>query len=170
MDVDRDPIKDLHFYVLDCLRCKLEIPELATLVQERANQYKAKLVIIEDVGPGTAIIQCLRYDAPYMPIVPFRVKGSKEVRVAEASVLIERGQVLFPTDAPWLGVLESELLAFPNGRNDDQVDSVTQFLIWAGRRLCRPPKVALSIYSLNVGRPSGGLTIRNLYAERMNSW
>ncbi len=106
-------IKDLHFYVLDCLRCKREIPELATLVQERANQYKAKMVIIEDAGPGTAIIQCLRYDAPYMPIVPFRVKGSKEVRVAEALVLIERGQVLFPTDAPWLGVLESELLAFP---------------------------------------------------------
>ena len=27
-------------------------------------------------------------------------------------------------DAPWLGALESELIAFPNGAHDDQVDVV----------------------------------------------
>jgi hypothetical protein len=32
---------------------------------------------------------------------------------------------------PWLAPLLHELLAFPNARNDDQVDSVSQFLKWA---------------------------------------
>jgi hypothetical protein len=30
--------------------------------------------------------------------------------------------VFFPAEAPWLETLEHELLSFPNGRHDDQVD------------------------------------------------
>jgi hypothetical protein len=30
----------------------------------------------------------------------------------------------------WLGEFLTELLSFPNGRHDDQVDSVSQFLRW----------------------------------------
>jgi hypothetical protein len=33
-----------------------------------------------------------------------------------------------PTFAPWRGDFESELLSFPNGRHDDQVDTVSQIL------------------------------------------
>ncbi len=47
---------------------------------------------------------------------------------------IEAGQVFLPKDAPWLGDLLDELLAFPTGRHDDQVDSVSQFLNWASGR------------------------------------
>ena len=37
-------------------------------------------------------------------------------------------------DAPWLACFMNELLAFPNGRHDDQVDSVSQFLKWEWNR------------------------------------
>ena len=40
----------------------------------------------------------------------------------------ENGQVFFPKEAPWLRDLEDELFAFPNGRHDDQVDSISQAL------------------------------------------
>ena len=40
----------------------------------------------------------------------------------------ENGQVFFPKEAPWLPDLEAELFAFPNGRHDDQVDSIGQAL------------------------------------------
>ena len=40
----------------------------------------------------------------------------------------ESGQVFFPKEAPWLADLEAELFAFPNGRHDDQVDSISQAL------------------------------------------
>jgi hypothetical protein len=39
-----------------------------------------------------------------------------------------------PRDAPWLSALKRELLAFPNGKYDDQVDSLVQFLDWTGSR------------------------------------
>ncbi len=44
---------------------------------------------------------------------------------------MEAGHVLLPKEAPWLAVFLEELLAFPRGRHDDQVDSVSQFLKWA---------------------------------------
>jgi phage terminase large subunit-like protein len=42
----------------------------------------------------------------------------------------EAGLVLLPKEAPWLADLEAELLAFPNGRYDDQVDALLLFLDW----------------------------------------
>ena len=43
----------------------------------------------------------------------------------------EAGHVLLPKEAPWFATFLDELLAFPRGRHDDQVDSVSQFLKWA---------------------------------------
>ena len=40
----------------------------------------------------------------------------------------EAGLVLFPKRATFLPVLEAELLVFPQGPTDDQVDSITQAL------------------------------------------
>jgi len=39
-------------------------------------------------------------------------------------------QVLFPRGAPFLPELEAELLAFPRGKTDDQVDSISQALAY----------------------------------------
>ena len=50
--------------------------------------------------------------------------------MAAQTAKIEAGRVYLPEDAPWLGEFLSELLAFPNGQHDDQVDSVSQFLFW----------------------------------------
>ena len=47
-----------------------------------------------------------------------------------ARAKIEAGHVHLPNSAPWLGEFLTELLSFPNGRHDDQVDSVSQFLRW----------------------------------------
>ena len=44
------------------------------------------------------------------------------------SAKFESGQVFFPKEAPWLADLEAELFAFPSGRHDDQVDSISQAL------------------------------------------
>ena len=42
--------------------------------------------------------------------------------------------MFFPKNAPWLDELKAELLGFPNTKNDDQVDSITQALIWIKKR------------------------------------
>ena len=45
----------------------------------------------------------------------------------------EAGNILLPKKAPWLADFETELLAFPNGRYDDQVDALLLFLDWFAR-------------------------------------
>jgi hypothetical protein len=49
------------------------------------------------------------------------------------SAKIEAGAVHLPRQAPWLDDLKAELLAFPHGPHDDQVDAIAQALAWADR-------------------------------------
>jgi hypothetical protein len=58
--------------------------------------------------------------------------------------------VLFPEKAPWLDDLLAELLAFPKGRNDDQVDSVSQLLTHV--RLA-PRAVLAGAITFRIGNP-----------------
>ena len=51
--------------------------------------------------------------------------------MSNQSAHIEAGQVILPETAPWLDEFRAEIMAFPNGRFDDQVDSLSQFLGWA---------------------------------------
>jgi phage terminase large subunit-like protein len=66
------------------------------------------------------------------------------------SAKIEAGHVYLPKDAPFLATFIMELLAFPNGANDDQVDSVSQLLVWMQRSNHQPIPIVAPYY---VGRP-----------------
>ena len=57
----------------------------------------------------------------------------------------EAGQVLLPMEAPWLSDFESELLTFPVGRYDDQVDALVQLLEWFSHNR--------SNFDLSIGMP-----------------
>ena len=78
------------------------------------------------------LLQDLYMEMPRGMTRPIGVKpeGSKQDRVAAQSAKIEAGHVHLPRNAPWLHDFLNELLAFPNARHDDQVDSVSQFLYW----------------------------------------
>jgi hypothetical protein len=56
-----------------------------------------------------------------------------DFRQGQGSAKIEAGHLHLPKEALWLEQFLMELLSFPNGRHDDQVDSVSQFLIWLQR-------------------------------------
>jgi len=90
------------------------------------------IILIEDAGPGMNLLQDLRTATPQGMTRPIGVKpeGSKVDRMATRSAKIEAGHVHLPHSAPWLGEFLNELLPFPNGRHDDHVDSVSQFLRW----------------------------------------
>ena len=63
-----------------------------------------------------------------------RPEASKVERMVAQSAKIEAAHVHLPKEAAWLDTLLHELLAFPNGRHDDQVDSVSQFLKWSSQQ------------------------------------
>jgi predicted phage terminase large subunit-like protein len=86
-------------------------------------------VLIEDTGVGTALIQELK-KAASLTVIPVKPDRDKVTRMSIESAKFESGQVLFPREAPWLPELEAELFAFPQSRNDDQVDSISQALAY----------------------------------------
>jgi predicted phage terminase large subunit-like protein len=129
-------VKNNDYYLVDIYREKLDYPALREAVVRQAEKYRPASILIEDTGSGSALLQDYRNHQlrgiPYpKPITP---KGDKVVRMSAASARIEAGHVHLPRNAPWLDEFKAEILAFPHGRHDDQVDSVSQFLNWFDNR------------------------------------
>lgn len=55
-------------------------------------------------------------------------RRDKEARARAIQGRMQQGMVYFPKDAVWTGTMVAELLRFPNGAHDDQVDA----LAWIG--------------------------------------
>ena len=120
-------IDDGIYYLLDVYRRRLDYPALKQAILHQSRIWKCSAVIIEDKGAGQHLIQ--EFDQMNISgAIPFMPKGEKAMRLAAVSPLIEGGRVLLPRSAPWLDEFLVELLQFPNGRHDDQVDSFSQFL------------------------------------------
>ena len=119
-------------YLMDVYRGRLEYPHLRRKVIALAKDHSPATILIEEAGPGMNLLQDLRLATPVGMTRPIGVKpeGSKVDRMAAQSAKIEAGHVHFPRSAHWLADFLQELLSFPNGRYDDQVDSVSQFLLW----------------------------------------
>ena len=126
-------IHGTDYYLLDVLRARLEYPDLKRRVVTHARERGAQTVLIEDASAGGPLIQELRRNGPLRPI-PVRPEGDKIVRMEAQTATIEAGHVLLPEHASWLDDFQTEVLAFPYGRHDDQVDSLSQFLGWATSR------------------------------------
>jgi predicted phage terminase large subunit-like protein len=122
-------------HLLHVFRDRLEYPALRRKVIALASEYGAETVLIEDAGPGMNLLQDLRASPPQGFTRPVGVKpeGSKVDRMAAQSGKIEAGHLHLPRSASWLAEFLHELLAFPHGRHDDQVDSVSQLLYWQQR-------------------------------------
>ena len=97
------------------------------------REWRPDRVKVEDSNNGTALVQQLRNEG-YLEFQYVRVKGSKLERFIAQTDILQSDRVVFPTKAPWFEALKKELFVFPNGRHDDQVDSVTQFLHWVQTR------------------------------------
>lgn len=124
-------IRGDDLYLLDIERARFDFPSLKRRAVELARHWQTRTVLIEDKGSGTSLIQQLRaehngicYPTAFVP------RDDKLTRLHAQSAWIEAGHVWLPEQAPWLEEFRSELAMFPQGRNDDQVDSISQFLAW----------------------------------------
>lgn len=119
--------KERDYYLLHLFRDRIEFPQLRRQVIALDREWRADATIIEDSELGRALSQDLRRTGELRPILK-RPRFDKQTRFAAQAARFESGQVHLPEEAPWLAPLLDELLAFPNGRHDDQVDSVSQAL------------------------------------------
>ena len=95
---------------------------------QTSGKYPNAKVLIEDAGSGTSLIQDLHADG--VRVQAIRPLGDKVVRMSAQTARIEEGRVYLPELASWLEEFRSEVMAFPNGRHDDQVDLLAQALAW----------------------------------------
>ena len=86
--------------------------------------------MIEDAGSGSILYEEVRRDPGLTMdyVTAIRPDKDKVTRAAAVSVHIEAGKVWLPREAPWLKDFYHELVQFPGGRHDDQIDSLVQFL------------------------------------------
>lgn len=120
-------------YILDSFRARLDYPALKRKVIETHRQWRGAAhkvsyeLVIENKGSGMSLIQDLRQLHIYA--VPVRPDCDKVMRMSRHTAKIEAGAVLLPDYyAPWIEDFRSEMLAFPAGRHDDQVDAFSQAL------------------------------------------
>jgi len=129
-------VQGKDYYLIDVLRERLTYPDLRRRSIDQAHSFRADNLVIEDKGTGTALIYDLRHETseglPY-PIA-FLPESDKVTRMHSQSAKIEAGHVYLPHRARWLDEFRIDLLQFPNGKHDDQVDSMSQFLNWLEQR------------------------------------
>ena len=123
-------MREKRFYLLSVFRRKLAYPDLKRAVVEQNGLHRPQTIVIEDRASGTQLIQDLVREG-LSHVARYAPEGDKIMRLHAQTATMANGFVLLPTEAPWLADYLAELIVFPNGRYDDQVDSTAQFLDWA---------------------------------------
>ncbi len=115
------------FYLVDMLKRRMDFPDTLKAIKAMNAKYPDRhSILIEDKANGPAIIAMLRHEIS--GIIPVEPKGSKVARANAVTGIIESGNVYLPRYADFTSEFIEEHAAFPNGVNDDLVDSCTQFL------------------------------------------
>ena len=124
-------------YLREVIRDRYDFPSLKRAVLAARNRWPQSALLVEDKGSGTSLIQQLRTEN--VEVIAVQPVDDKITRLYATQPMFEGGSVVFPKQAPWLDVLLTELMAFPNYRTDDQVDSISQALTWIRARIHNRP-------------------------------
>ncbi len=131
---------DYRLAIRYVLKERLAFPALPEEIESLARRFnrdeKLRGVIIEDKASGTSAYQTLMKTAPgwLRPLlVTFLPTVNKFQRASQGAVWCRNGCVLLPQPAPgvpWLADFEDEIFDFPNAAFADQVDALSQLIIY----------------------------------------
>jgi predicted phage terminase large subunit-like protein len=135
--------EDGHWYISGMVRGRWEYPDARRVVLATAAlDGPAVTVGIEESASGTALLQDLRRDtaAQGHAFWPLGVRADKAVRAGVWASQAQGGLVHLVA-GPWTEAFLEEVLRFPLGRHDDQVDAVSgacELWLEHHRPFCRP--------------------------------
>jgi len=128
--------KGANAFLIDQVRRKMDFPATQRAFKRMVERYPmAGAKLVEDKANGPAIVDSLKSTIP--GIIAVSPHGSKEARLHAVSPEIEAGNVHIPMNAPWVDDFVEEIVSFPYGEYDDQLDAMTQAL----QRFKRPREV-----------------------------
>ena len=113
--------------LLDVHRQQYLYPEIVDAALTLRKKWKPNLIVIEKAVTGLSLKPDLVKKGASEATWLSPEKGKVERMIAQ-SAKIEAGQVRLPKTAHWLEAFKAEVAAFPKGKHDDQVDSMSQAL------------------------------------------
>lgn len=115
------------YYVLHEERGHWDFTETLAAVRRVAAMYPtAGAHYVEDTANGPAIISSLRKEIS--GIIAVKPDGDKVSRAHAVAPMLEAGNVHLPAAREWAEDFIAECTKFPNGKNDDRVDALSQGL------------------------------------------
>ncbi len=109
-------------FVEDIVRVKMEGPDIVPMMLRESRKYNWKYVCMENQGLSKPFIQ--EAGRAGLRVNEIRAEKDKITKALPLSARMEAGEIMFRKDALWLPELERELLTFPVGAHDDQVDAL----------------------------------------------
>ncbi len=123
---------DNHFLV-NQFRKRCDFPTLVAMTKSFAKSNVGAPILIENTANGPALISALskRQQRRTHAVTP---RSSKKTRFRRHVEKLLTGRVRIRKDAPFRSEFIGEVVQFPHGQHDDQVDAMTQFLDWLVRQ------------------------------------
>lgn len=112
------PESDLLLW--DIFRERAETTKHEEIMGAGLRRYNPSVQHVENATYGLALIQALVKKG--YPVQPLKADKDKVSRARSMAARYEVGAVYHRLGAPWLTGYEDELIAFPRGAHDDQVD------------------------------------------------
>lgn len=112
---------DNDVLVLEIIRERFEGAEHINLLKRIFTRWKPVVIGIESVQYQIALVQSAMREG--LPVKQLKADKDKVTRSLPIAARLEAGTVYFKNGAHWLDEFENELLSFPKGRHDDQVDA-----------------------------------------------
>ena len=114
--------------LLDAFKDRMQFPELKAVALKHYKEWTPDAFIVEKKAAGAPLIQELRnMGIPVQETNPSR-GNDKIVRLNAVADLFASGMVWAP-DTRWAREVVEEVASFPNGENDDFVDTTSQALM-----------------------------------------
>jgi predicted phage terminase large subunit-like protein len=114
--------------LLDAFKDRMAFPELKSVALKHYKEWQPDAFIVEKKAAGAPLIQELRnMGIPVQETNPSR-GNDKIVRLNAVADLFASGMVWAP-DTRWAREVIEEVASFPNGENDDFVDTTSQALM-----------------------------------------
>ena len=125
--------KNQNIFVLDLVRQKLEAPDVLKLLEVVYDKWTPSLIGIESAGYQLSFVQMAKRQTS-LPIVKLKADKDKFSRALPLSAKMESGIVYYPVESMWYSDLEKEMLQFPAGEHDDQVDALAYGILQTSSR------------------------------------